>query len=55
MAGIEMLQRLPNGELDRDAVLKRRPGVVLIDELAHTNAPGSTYPKRYDDVINILA
>ncbi len=53
-AGIEMLPRLPNGELDRDAVLRRRPGVVLIDELAHTNAPGSTYPKRYDDVINIL-
>lgn len=53
-AGIEMLPRLPNGELDRDAVLRRRPAVVLIDELAHTNAPGSTYPKRYDDVINIL-
>jgi two-component system sensor histidine kinase KdpD len=52
--GIEMLPRLPNGELDRDAVLLRRPSVVLIDELAHTNAPGSTYPKRYDDVINIL-
>jgi two-component system sensor histidine kinase KdpD len=53
-AGLAVLPRLPNGELDRDAVLRRRPGVVLIDELAHTNAPGSTYPKRYDDVINIL-
>jgi two-component system sensor histidine kinase KdpD len=53
-AGIEVLPRLPTGELGRDAVLRRRPGVVLIDELAHTNAPGSTYPKRYDDVINIL-
>ena len=53
-AGIELLPRLPNGELDRDAVLRRKPGVVLIDELAHSNAPGSTYPKRYDDVINIL-
>jgi two-component system sensor histidine kinase KdpD len=52
--GLDVLPRLPNGELDRDAVLRRRPGVVLIDELAHTNAPGSTYPKRYDDVINIL-
>jgi two-component system sensor histidine kinase KdpD len=52
--GIEVIARLPNGELDRDAVRRRRPGVVLIDELAHTNAPGSTYPKRYDDVINIL-
>jgi two-component system, OmpR family, sensor histidine kinase KdpD len=52
--GIEMLPRLPNGELDREAVLARRPGVVLIDELAHTNAPGSGCPKRYDDVIRIL-
>jgi two-component system sensor histidine kinase KdpD len=53
-AGIETLPRLANGELDRDAVLRRRPGVVLIDELAHTNASGSTYSKRYDDVISIL-
>jgi two-component system sensor histidine kinase KdpD len=52
--GIEILPRLPNGELDREAVLARRPGVVLIDELAHTNAPGSACPKRYDDVIRIL-
>jgi two-component system sensor histidine kinase KdpD len=52
--GIEMLPRLPNGELDREAVLSRAPAVVLIDELAHTNAPGSTYPKRFDDVIAIL-
>jgi two-component system sensor histidine kinase KdpD len=53
-AGLEVVARLPSGELDRDEVRRRRPGVVLIDELAHTNAPGSTYPKRYDDVINIL-
>jgi two-component system sensor histidine kinase KdpD len=52
--GIEVLPRLPNGELDREAVLARRPGLVLIDELAHTNAPGSGCPKRYDDVIRIL-
>jgi two-component system sensor histidine kinase KdpD len=54
LAGLELLPRLPNGELDRDAVLRRRPAVVLIDELAHTNAPGSTYPKRFDDVIALL-
>jgi two-component system sensor histidine kinase KdpD len=52
--GIEMLARLPNGELDREAVLARAPAVVLIDELAHTNERGSAYPKRFDDVIAIL-
>jgi two-component system, OmpR family, sensor histidine kinase KdpD len=41
-------------ELDRDAVLARRPQVVLIDELAHTNAPGSFAKKRYEDVLAIL-
>jgi two-component system, OmpR family, sensor histidine kinase KdpD len=42
-------------EMDVDAVLARRPQVVLIDELAHTNAPGSRNPKRYQDVQDILA
>jgi len=41
-------------ELDRDAVLARRPEVVLIDELAHTNAPGAFARKRYEDVLAIL-
>lgn len=41
-------------ELDIDAVLTRRPTVVIIDELAHTNAPGSRHPKRYQDVEEIL-
>lgn len=41
-------------ELDLDAVLARRPAVVLIDELAHTNAPGSKHPKRYLDVQELL-
>lgn len=41
-------------ELDVDAVLKRRPQLVLVDELAHTNAPGSRHPKRYQDVEEIL-
>jgi two-component system sensor histidine kinase KdpD len=37
-------------EMDLDAVLARRPKLVLVDELAHTNAPGSQYPKRYMDL-----
>ena len=41
-------------ELDLDAVLTRRPTVALIDELAHTNAPGSRNGKRYQDVEEIL-
>jgi two-component system sensor histidine kinase KdpD len=42
-------------ELDLDAVLARRPAIALIDELAHTNAPGSRHPKRYLDVEELLA
>ncbi|WP_251149993.1 DUF4118 domain-containing protein [Cellulosimicrobium sp. Marseille-Q4280] len=42
-------------ELDADAVLLRRPDVVLVDELAHTNAPGSRHPKRWQDVHDLLA
>src|ERR1700754_3490744 len=41
-------------ELDVDAVLARAPQVVLVDELAHTNAPGSRNPKRWQDVEEIL-
>jgi two-component system sensor histidine kinase KdpD len=42
-------------ELDLGAVIARRPGVVLVDELAHTNVPGSKNEKRYQDVEEILA
>jgi len=42
-------------EMDLDAVLARKPQVALIDELAHTNVPGSRNPKRYQDVMDILA
>lgn len=42
-------------ELDLDAVLGRRPAVVLVDELAHSNAPGSRHPKRYQDIEELLA
>src|SRR5271170_5211663 len=41
-------------EMDLDAVLKRKPTVVLVDEFAHTNAPGSKNQKRYEDVLEIL-
>lgn len=41
-------------EMDIDAVLARRPSLVLVDELAHTNAPGSRHPKRYQDVEELL-
>ncbi len=40
-------------EMDLEAVLARRPTVCLIDELAHTNTPGSPHPKRYQDVEDI--
>ena len=42
-------------EMDVDAVLRRRPEVVLVDELAHTNIPGSRHRKRYEDVQELLA
>ena len=42
-------------ELDVDAVIARRPSIVVIDELAHTNIPGSKNAKRYHDVLDILA
>jgi two-component system sensor histidine kinase KdpD len=59
--GLEMMPRLKipvQGrifeEVDLDGILARRPEVVVIDELAHTNAPGSRFPKRYQDVIWLL-
>jgi two-component system sensor histidine kinase KdpD len=42
-------------EMDLDTILKRRPQLVLVDELAHTNAPGSRHPKRYLDVEELIA
>jgi two-component system sensor histidine kinase KdpD len=41
-------------EMDLDAVLASKPQVALVDELAHTNAPGSRHPKRYHDVQELL-
>lgn len=61
LAGLEVIPRLRfpyRGvmveEMDTAAVLARRPGLVLVDELAHTNAPGSPHEKRYEDVLQIL-
>ena len=59
--GIEIVPRRPvglrghaQGEMDLDAVLARRPGVALVDELAHTNASGSRHPKRWQDAMELL-
>jgi two-component system, OmpR family, sensor histidine kinase KdpD len=41
-------------EMDVDAVIARKPQIVLVDELAHTNAPGSKHHKRYEDVSDLL-
>lgn len=41
-------------ELDIDEILRRKPELVIVDELAHTNAPTSRYAKRYQDVLEIL-
>ena len=41
-------------EMDLDALLARRPQLALVDEFAHTNAPGSRHPKRYQDVQELL-
>ena len=60
--GLEVVPRhrqeyrgVPVEEMDTDAVLARKPQVALIDELAHTNVPGSRNDKRYEDVQDILA
>jgi two-component system sensor histidine kinase KdpD len=61
MGELEMLPRLPvpyRGqileEFDLDAALKRRPALLLVDELAHTNAPGLRHAKRWQDVQELL-
>jgi two-component system sensor histidine kinase KdpD len=60
--GVELLPRLslPHrgrmvAEFDLDAALARRPGLLLVDEYAHTNAPGSRHPKRWQDIAELLA
>jgi two-component system sensor histidine kinase KdpD len=53
-AGLEILPTAAGGELDLDGVLRRRPAVALIDDLAHANPPGARHPKRWNDVDEIL-
>ncbi|RRR41919.1 sensor histidine kinase KdpD [Mycolicibacter terrae] len=53
LEGIEIIGAV-GGELDVSAVLARHPEVVLVDDLAHTNAPGSRNPKRWQDVEELL-
>ncbi|WP_245986373.1 sensor histidine kinase [Azospirillum thermophilum] len=62
LAGLEQVprRRVPYrghllDEMDLDAILARRPKIALVDELAHTNAPGSRHAKRYLDVEELLA
>ncbi|KMO16387.1 sensor histidine kinase [Methylobacterium platani] len=61
VAGLDVLARriVPYGggtfdEMDLDGLLARKPQLALVDELAHTNAPGSRHPKRYLDVEELL-
>lgn len=61
LGGLEVLPRkqieyrgIVLTEMDVDAVLARRPQLVLVDELAHTNAPGARHTKRYHDVLELL-
>jgi two-component system sensor histidine kinase KdpD len=60
--GLEMLPRRQLDhqgrtieEFDLDAALARKPGIIIVDELAHTNAPDSRHPKRYLDIEELLA
>ena len=62
LAGLEVIPRRQVDykgqtltELDLDAVIARRPQIVLVDELAHTNAEGSRHPKRYLDVEELMS
>ena len=61
LSGLEIIPRksieykgLLVSEMDLDAILKRHPAVVLVDELAHTNIEGSRHPKRYQDIEELL-
>src|SRR5262245_46033940 len=61
LSGLEVLSRrtieyrgTTLSEFDLDAAIARRPAVILVDELAHTNAPGSRHAKRWQDVVELL-
>jgi two-component system, OmpR family, sensor histidine kinase KdpD len=61
LQGLEIIPRKPVeyrgvklSEMDLDAVLARKPQLALVDELAHSNAPGSRHPKRWQDIEELL-
>ena len=61
LAGLEILPRasidyrgIKLTDMDVDGILKRHPALVLVDEMAHTNAPGMRHAKRYQDIEEIL-
>src|SRR5215472_15820196 len=61
LAGLEVIPRkkiayrgVELEEMDVDAILARHPQICVVDELAHTNAPGSKHEKRYQDVVQLL-
>ncbi|MCB8945526.1 MAG: sensor histidine kinase KdpD [Ardenticatenaceae bacterium] len=61
LAGLEVMPRctipyrgLTLSEMDMEGIKARRPSLVLVDELAHTNAPGSRHVRRYQDVLELL-
>jgi two-component system sensor histidine kinase KdpD len=61
MAGLPVIPRkvidhrgITLSEMDVDAVLARKPKLALVDELAHTNSPGSRHPKRFQDILELL-
>src|SRR5512136_1586919 len=61
VSGLEVLPRsrltyrgIELTEMDIDALLQRHPRLALVDELAHTNAPGSRHARRYQDVLDLL-
>lgn len=61
VAGFELIPRKTYqyktttvSEMDLDSIISRKPHIVLVDELAHTNAPGSRHTKRFQDVLEIL-
>ncbi len=61
LSGLEVVPRRgipyrgrPFEEMDADAILARRPEICVVDELAHTNVPGSRRPKRWEDVVVLL-
>ncbi|HZZ70219.1 MAG TPA: sensor histidine kinase KdpD [Phenylobacterium sp.] len=62
LRGLEVMARAPIAhrertlmEFDLDGALARKPGLLLVDEYAHSNAPGSRHPKRWQDVDELLA